>query len=175
MGSHIVTQGSIRCGHINAIDQKKCTHEQPCRLGIQPFQIVTEICKTCLRDKRLRDDFHSLKDTSSLLRYWYCRRLNEHRSFWGPLRLGAGVRTPDPENISATMEERMHKIWQEDFRRFVKLASCNASAVFVEGFVKGQGWCSADELDGTEGRALFETAMEMILKETSQSERSPCM
>lgn len=75
---------------------------------------------------------------------------------------------PFPKGISAEMEKSWHRIWQEDLRRFVRLASCDASAVFI----KGQGTGSTYNLDINKGRALLERVMEMILEEINKTEDS---
>ncbi|KAM4061411.1 hypothetical protein HRG_013120 [Hirsutella rhossiliensis] len=65
----------ILCGHLNDVDQKRCSHDEPCQLGVQPFQIITETCKRCMQDKTFRSKFHDLRDKASLFRYWECRKL----------------------------------------------------------------------------------------------------
>lgn len=165
MPSRLVTPCSIRCGHLNDIDQKKCSLDERCQLGVQPVQIITETCKRCLQDKTFRSEFRDLRDKESLFRYWEGRKLSKDRNFWGPFRLGVGVSRSYFRNITAEMETGMLETWQEEIRRIVKLASCGVSAVFME----GQGWYSVKELDSVKGRALLERAMEMILEQTNKT------
>ncbi|KAM4055450.1 DDE superfamily endonuclease [Hirsutella rhossiliensis] len=134
----------ILCGHLNDTDQKKCSHEEPCRLGVHPLSDHHRKLQEVLHH-----NFHDLRDKSSLLRYWYCRKL-------------MGI--PVFRSISAEMEISMHEAWQEESRRFVKLASCGASAVFMDG---------QEPSIRPKGRALLERAMEMILEEMEKPKELP--
>jgi hypothetical protein len=152
MESHLVTQSSIRCGHVHNIDWETCRHDQPCLLGVKPLQIITETCKNCLQDNELRDKFHDLETKSSLLSYWYFRE----PSLYGPSNLGTGACILT--SITVEMETILHENWRKEIRRFIKIASCGASTVFLE----SEGWCLANELENDTGRALLERAMEKI-------------
>ncbi|KJZ69870.1 hypothetical protein HIM_10744 [Hirsutella minnesotensis 3608] len=163
MASHLVTQGSVRCGHIHSIDQKKCGHKSPCRLGDSPFQIITQICGDCSKSKHFHDNFGDLREKPALLYYWVYRKHNDDRHFWGPLKSVMNVCIP--KSISGEEESLMRGIWQEEAGRFVKLASKGASAIFTE----GHGYCSIEEFDSVKGRELLEKTIEIVLMETEEA------
>lgn len=163
--SHLVTQGSIRCGHVHGIVEMKCRDNNSCAPGDEPFQMITETCKSCKNDQELHNLFHDLEDKPSLFRYRYCRELNEDRHIWGPLKLGSGLRIP--ESISVETDEHAHETWREGCGRFVKFASRRASAVFME----GQGQCSIDELHSEKGKALLDNAIKEIIEKTKPADR----
>lgn len=164
MASHIAVQGSIRCGHLNDVDLQRCSHPQPCQLGMETFQIIIEVCERCKKDKTLQENFNNLKDKPSLLLYWHNRKLSEDRHLFGPFRLGVRVSVPildmDPE-----MENMMYDTWKKEVRGFIKRASLRSRKVYMEdeGYIS---ICSVDELDSNEDNVLLNRAMEKILEET---------
>lgn len=130
MTAYFVTQFSIRCGHLNDVEQTKCSHDDPCQLGVQPLEIITEICKRCMQDTTFRSKFHDLGDEASLLAYWECRKRSGHPSFWGPCRLvGAGMNVPPAvTRISTERELPIRETWKRD----------------REDRPTGESWCERD-------------------------------
>ena len=161
MVKHLVTDIALKCGHINNVEPKECSHNPACpktRRLESHVELKAGLCQTCDDARTIHIHFRYLSDMQSLERYWSTRSLCSNISIRGPFTIQV------PAAIGVMDGSEWRTVWRKQILRCVNGAKNGATTVFMAGLED----LPLNELDAR-GEEFVEGAILQMIGEIGQA------